>query len=284
MPREVDQYDPQLHPSEAFRSKVHSQYATNSYLQNNLHAYYAQLANSPQYSGQYVNGYFQTTSPDRPHFLREHPNWPLPDESIAEPESSRERPLDEWQGTGLHTSAQNPNGWFFRDVQRFRVWNGQDYQESNSSAPNYLSLRNFATVDVLKYLHSDSWQSMDMNRPFYIPEATLKRYNDLVHRHKEAVSVQQFNAREAILAVQERNARPWWKKIFGGGGNRSSSDKRGPLDPRLVVAAAVVLLVIVIVVVVALVKRKNSGHQQFSSRPAQGLWGYDWSASGGRPR
>jgi hypothetical protein len=124
---------------------------------------------------------------------------------------------------------------------------------------------------------------MDMNRPFYIPEATLKRYNDLVHSHKEAVSVQQFNAREAILAVQERNARPWWKKIFGGG-DRSSSDKRGPLDPRLVVAAAVVLLVIVIVVVVALVKRKNGGHQKFSSQPAQGLWDYNWSASGECPR
>jgi type II secretory pathway component PulK len=119
---------------------------------------------------------------------------------------------------------------------------------------------------------------MDMNRPFYIPEATLKRYNDLVHRHKEAVSVQQFNAREAILAVQERNARPWWKRIFGG--DRSSSDKRGPLDPRLMVAAALVLLVIVVVVVVALVKRKNGGHQKFSSQPTQGLWG----ASGGCPR
>jgi len=285
MPREVDQYDPQLHPSEAYRAKVvESMYPNNSYSQNNLHAYYAHLANSPQYSGQYVNGYFQTTSPDRQHFLREHPNWPLPDASIAElEEEGPPRPLDEAQGRGLHTSAQDPNGWFFRDVQRFRVWNGQDYQESNRAAPNYLSLRDFATVDALKYLHSDSWQAMDMNRPFYIPEATLKRYNDLVHSHKEAVSVQQFNAREAILAVQERNARPWWKKIFGGG-DRSSSDKRGPLDPRLVVAAAVVLLVIVIVVVVALVKRKNGGHQKFSSQPAQGLWDYNWSASGECPR
>jgi hypothetical protein len=122
---------------------------------------------------------------------------------------------------------------------------------------------------------------VDPNRPFYIPEATLKRYNDLVHSHKEAVGVQQFNAREAILAVRERKALPWWKKIFrGGDGDRSSSDKRMPLNPRLVVAAAVVLLVIVIIVVVALVKRKNGGHQ----KPAQGLWGYDWTASGGRPR
>ena len=149
---------------------------------------------------------------------------------------------------------------------------------SDRSAPNYLSLKDFAKVDALKYFDSDSWQAVDPNRPFYIPEATLKRYNDLVHSHKEAVGVQQFNAREAILAVRERKALPWWKKIFGG--DRSSSDKRGPLNPRLVVAAAVVLLVIVIIVVVALVKRKNGGHQQFSSQPAQGLWGYNWSASG----
>ena len=251
---------------------VNLQYPS-SYSQNNIHGYYAHLANSPQYSGQYVNGYFQTTSPDRRDFLREHPNWPLLDESIAAPEPPQ-RPSDEMQGTGLHTAAQNPNGRFFSHVQRFRVWNGQDYQDSNRSAPNYLGLRDFATVDALKYLHSDSWQSMDMDRPFYIPEATLKRYNDLVHSHKEAVSVQQFNAREAILAVQERNALPWWKRIFRGG-DRSKLDslkQRRPLDPRLVVVAALVLLVIVILV---LVKRKNDGHQKFSPQPAQGLWGYD---------
>jgi len=152
---------------------------------------------------------------------------------------------------------------------------------SDRSAPNYLSLRDFAKVDALKYLHSDSWQVMDPNRPFYIPEETFHHYNHLVHSHKEAVGVQQWNAREANLAVEEvkaRNAQPWWQKIFGG--DRSSSDKRGPLNPRLVVAAAVVLLVIVIVVVVTLVKRKNDDHQKFSPQPAQGLWGYNWSASG----
>ena len=285
MPREVGQYDPQLHPSEAYRVKVvESMYPNNSYTQNNLHAYYArwgELANSPQYSGQYVNGYFQTTSPDQRDFLREHPSWKPPDASIAEEPDERPRPPDEMQGTGLpRLTARDLYPWLFRDAQKFQVWNGQDYQEFDRSAPNYLSLRNFANVDALKYLQSDSWQSMDPNRPFYIPEATLKRYNDLVHSHKEAVGVQHFNAREAILAVnevKERNARPWWKKIFRGG-DRSSSDKRGPLDPRLMVAAAIVLLVIV--VVVALVKRKNGGHQKFSSQPTQGLWG----ASGGCPR
>jgi len=286
MPKEVDYGDPQLHPSEAFRSKVDSVNPNRSYSQNNLHAYYAHLANSPQYSGQYVNGCFQTTNPAQQDFLHEHPSWKPPDASIAAEPDERPRPLDEWQGTGLpRLTARDLNAWLFRDAQKFQVWNGQDYQVSDRSAPNYLSLRDFAKVDALKYFDSDSWQAVDPNRPFYIPEATLKRYNDLVHSHKEAVGVQQFNAREAILAVRERKALPWWKKIFrGGDGDRSSSDKRMPLNPRLVVAAAVVLLVIVIIVVVALVKRKNGGHQQFSSQPAQGLWGYDWTASGGRPR
>jgi hypothetical protein len=152
-----------------------------------------------------------------------------------------------------------------------------------------LSLREFATVDALKYLRSESWQTMDINRPFYIPEATLKRYNDLVHSHKEAVSVQQFNAREAILALQEardRNALPWWKKIFRGG---DLSIPDSPDQKRLpgwwkMAAAAVVLLVIVIVVAVALAKRKNGGHQKFSPQPAQGLWGYDWKGPFGWTR
>jgi hypothetical protein len=87
--------------------------------------------------------------------LREHPNHPLPDESIAEPESLQQRPPDEMRGTGLQTAGQDPNGWRFRDVQRFRAWNGRDYQESDRSAPNYLSLREFATVDALKYLRSE---------------------------------------------------------------------------------------------------------------------------------
>lgn len=217
--------------------------------------------------------------------MHEHPSWKPPDASIAaeEPESSQQRPLDEMQGTGLRllTTARDRNASLFRDAQKFQVWNGQDYQVSDRSAPNYLSLRDFAKVDALKYFDSDSWQAMDPNRPFYIPEATLKRYNDLVHSHKEAVGVQQFNAREANLAVQERNALPWWKKIFrGGDDDQSSSDKRGSLNPRLVVAAAVVLLVILLIAfVVALLKCKNGGHQ----KPAQGLWGYNWSASG-RPR
>jgi len=284
MPTEVGRDVQQIHPSEEFRSMVDSQYPSY-YSQDGAREYYHYLTNSPQYSGQYVNGYFQTTDPGQRDFLREHPNWPLLDASIAAPEPPR--PPDEAQGRGLHTATQNPNGPFFSDVQKFRVWNGQEYQESDRSAPNYLSLRDFAKVDALKYLHSDSWQVMDPNSPFYIHEATLHRYNHLVHSHKEAVSVQQWNAREANLAVEEvkaRNAQPWWQRIFGGGGDRSSSDKRGPLDPRLVVAAALILLVIVIVVVVALVKRKNDGHQKFSSQPAQGLWGYDWTASGGCPR
>jgi hypothetical protein len=116
----------------------------------------------------------------------------------------------------------------------------------------------------------------------YMPPDTLQYYYRLHRDAFNARDVIDHNAKQARLAM-EQMALPWWKRIFGGG-DRSSSDKRGPLDPRLVVAAAVVLLVIVIVVVVALVKRKNGGHQKFSSRPAQRLWGYDWSASGGCPR
>jgi hypothetical protein len=118
----------------------------------------------------------------------------------------------------------------------------------------------------------------------YMPPDIFQDYKRLLMLTYEAASVKNHNAEQARLA-REQMALPWWKRIFGGGDDdRSSSDKRGPLSPRLVVAAAVVLLVIVIVVVVALVKRKNGGHQKFSSQPAQGLWGYDWTASGGCPR
>jgi hypothetical protein len=113
----------------------------------------------------------------------------------------------------------------------------------------------------------------------YMPPDTLQYYHRLHWETSQAHSVINHNAEQARLA-REQMALPWWKRIFGGGGDRSSSDKRGPLDPRLVVAAAVLLVILLIAFVVALVKRKNSGHQQFSSQPDQGLWGYDWTASG----
>jgi hypothetical protein len=120
MPREVGRDVQQLHPSDEFRAMVDSHYPSH-YSQDGVRDYYHYLSNSPQYSGQYINGYFQTTDPGQRDFLREHPNWPLLDASIAAPEPQW-RPLDEMQGRGLHTAAQNPNGPFFSDVQaRFRV-------------------------------------------------------------------------------------------------------------------------------------------------------------------
>ena len=72
------------------------------------------------------------------------------------------------------------------------------------------------------------------------------------------------------MLAREQMKLPWWRRIAWG--------------PQMVVAA-LVLLVIVIIVVVVLVTRKDSdGRQKFSPQPAQGLWGYNWTAPARCPR
>lgn len=279
-PVEVGRDVQQLHPSEGFRRKIDLHHPSY-YSQDGAREYFHALVNSPQYANRYINGYFQLTNPGQQDFLYEHPNVPLPDASIAVPENMAryDRPGDERQGIGLHTAIQNPNGWYFADVQKkFRAWNGQDYQEYNSSAPNYLSLTDFATVGVLGHLHSDTWQVMDTNKPFYIPETTLNKYNMLVSMHKEAVSVQQWNAREAyltMLEIRESQNQSWWQRITGSG-----EEQKRPSSWKGTALAAAALFLLVIVIIVVLTKRKGGdGHQTFSPQPAQGVWGYDWAES-----
>jgi hypothetical protein len=269
-----------MHPSKIFRAKNY-----DNYLDHNRE-YFQNLANLPEYAGQFVNGYFQTTDASQRSFLHEDPNVPLVDNSIKdliEPP----RPPDEMKGRFLDKPPKLP-ALFLSEVDRFRVWEGQEYQVSDRSAPNYLSLKDFAKVDVLKNLKSDSWQAEDRSKPFYMPSATLDRYRQLLNAYSTAVDIQKWNAREATLALQEvreRSAQPQeWNHFTDVGDYQSIPD-----SPRLpgwwkMAAAAAVLVLLVIVVAVALANRNNDGHQKFSPQPAQGLWGYDWKGPFGWPR
>jgi len=230
-----------------------------------------ELSQTPKYRGRYVNGYYQTTNPAGPDYID-------PGLSLV----GREQPYRAINGNLYIPYALMYGPQQYRDafIDKFRGWDNRRYQASDPTRSDYLSLQEFIIGSRLP--RDQSWQSDDPTRPMYMPPDTLQYYHRLHWEASQAHSVINHNAKQARLA-REQMALPWWKRIFGGG-DRSSSDKRGPLDPRLVVAAALVLLVIVVVVVVALVKRKNGGHQKFSSQPTQGLWGYDWTASGGRPR
>jgi hypothetical protein len=230
-----------------------------------------ELSQTPKYRGQYVNGYYQTTNPAGPDYL----------DPLMLP-VNRQQPYLAIDGNLYHsdTLMYGPQQYRGVFIDKFREWNNRRYQASDPTRSDYLSLQEFY---IGKHLPRDqTWQSDDPTRPMYMPPDTFQYYERLYRDASQARSVQLHNAEQARLA-RGQMALPWWKRIFGGGGDddQSSSDKRRPLNPRLVVAAAVVLLVILLIAfVVALLKCKNGGHQ----KPAQGLWGYDWTASGGRPR
>ena len=283
MPAEVGKDAQQKHPSKKFRTTAMNSGFSKRYFDFEIDLL-QKLANGP-YHGQYVNGYYQTNDPNGRSFLLVPPTEPLYDREILPQVFSRQRPADEAQGRMFDKPipfSELPDR-FRNSVQRFQAWNDREYQASDTSAPNYLSLRDFANVHALGSMGLNSWQSSDSNKPYYIPTATLNQYEALKSSHEEALKVMEWNLREASLADREANKRPWWMKIIGTGGddqtNLDSSDQKRSPGWKKLVAAALVLLVIVVVVL--LVKRNNDGHQKFSPQPTQGLWGYDWTASSG---
>ena len=203
-----------------------------------------ELSQTPKYQGQYVNGYYQTTNPAGPDYIYPHLARYVPTRWV------NDRP-----------SYQDAL------VNKFRDWDNRRYQATDPTRSDYLSLHEFTLGAELS--RDVTWQTVDPARPLYMPLETLQYYNKLRSEAHQAYRVQDHNARQAMLA-REQMKLPWWRRIAWG--------------PQMVVAA-LVLLVIVIIVVVVLVTRKDSdGRQKFSPQPAQGLWGYNWTAPARCPR